>query len=87
MAMHLFGGAAALQVFTVLSVHHGIAPPTANLSQPDVPLPREALVGPAALPLPSAPRAALCSSFGFGGTNACLLLATHVPQAAHSGAA
>eukprot|EP00983_Pelagomonas_calceolata_P031558 989686-Pelagomonas_calceolata.AAC.7 len=34
------------------------------------------LVGVTAQPLPEGPKAALCNAFGFGGTNASLLLAT-----------
>ncbi len=73
---HLLGAAGAVEsAFTVLALHHGLAPPTCNLEQPDPPL-LPLLVGPRALPLPPGPRAALCNSFGFGGTNAAVLFAT-----------
>jgi len=57
-------------VISVLSIHNGMMPPTMNLDSPDegcdldyVPhKPRAAEV-----------RCALSNSFGFGGTNACLL--------------
>ena len=69
---HLLGAAGALEfVATLLALENGIAPPTINLRVPDpecdldyVPL--------AARPIPSA-RAALSSSFAFGGTNAVLV--------------
>lgn len=64
-----------LQVFTVLALAHSIAPPTANLEDPHPQL-LPGLVGKQAVPLPEGPKAALCNSFGFGGTNASLLLTT-----------
>jgi 3-oxoacyl-[acyl-carrier-protein] synthase II len=73
---HLLGAAGAVEAaFTVLALLHGAAPPTANLAAPEARL-AASLVrgGPAALP--PGPRAALTNSFGFGGTNACLALAT-----------
>ncbi len=70
---HLLGAAGAVEsLFTVLALHHGIAPPTVNLEEPD-PLLLPKLVGPQAVPLPPPPGAALCNSFGFGGTNAAVL--------------
>jgi 3-oxoacyl-[acyl-carrier-protein] synthase II len=73
---HLLGAAGAVEsAFTVLALHHGLAPPTCNLQlQESRLLPR--LVGPQAARLPPGPRAALCNSFGFGGTNAAVLFAT-----------
>jgi 3-oxoacyl-[acyl-carrier-protein] synthase II len=71
MTGHALGAAAGIEaVFTVLAVHHQIAPPTANLREQDarcdldyVPLvPRE-------IPI----RAAMSNAFGFGGTNATLV--------------
>jgi 3-oxoacyl-[acyl-carrier-protein] synthase II len=70
MTGHLLGAAGGIEaVFTVLAIRDQIAPPTANLTQPDpkcdldfAPL--------AARPMPI--RAALSNSFGFGGTNATL---------------
>ena len=71
MTGHLLGAAGAVEgVFSVLALHHGIIPPTINYENPDpacdldyVPnLARKANV-----------RIALSNSFGFGGTNACVI--------------
>lgn len=71
MTGHLLGAAGGVEaVFSVLTMHRGMIPPTINLEQPDpecdldyVPgRSREATV-----------RVALSNSFGFGGVNACLL--------------
>jgi 3-oxoacyl-[acyl-carrier-protein] synthase II len=66
MTGHLLGAAGAIEsVATVLTVHHGVVPPTINLEDPDDGLrldvprePREMTVG-----------AAINDSFGFGGHN------------------
>ncbi len=66
MTGHLLGAAGAIEsVATVLSIHHGVVPPTINLEDPDddlrVDVPREARemeIG-----------AAINDSFGFGGHN------------------
>lgn len=73
---HLLGAAGAVEaVFAALSVAEGWAPPTANLEDPgETPLGN--LVRGAAQRLPAGPRAVLSNSFGFGGTNAALVLAT-----------
>ncbi len=68
---HLLGAAGAVEaIFSVLSLRDQVAPPTLNLTEPDVGLeldlvPREAK--------PRAIRYALSNSFGFGGTNAALV--------------
>jgi 3-oxoacyl-[acyl-carrier-protein] synthase II len=71
MTGHLLGAAGGIEaIFSALAVHHQIAPPTANLRDPDpacdldyVPLTaREMRI-----------RAALSNSFGFGGTNGTLI--------------
>jgi 3-oxoacyl-[acyl-carrier-protein] synthase II len=71
MTGHLLGAAGGIEaVFSVLAIHHQVAPPTANLVNRDpacdldyVPLkPREMRI-----------RVALSNSFGFGGTNGTLI--------------
>ena len=69
---HLLGAAGSVEaIFSLLAVHHQIVPPTLNLDRPsegcDLDLvPHEARRREV--------RAALCNSFGFGGTNASLIL-------------
>ena len=74
---HVLGGAGGIEaVYTVLAIKHGIIPPTINYETPDpecdldyVPnVARRAEV-----------RAAMSNSFGFGGTNACLVLKAYEP--------
>jgi len=71
MTGHLLGAAGAVEgVFSALTLHHGTIPPTINYQNPDpacdldyVPnVARKANV-----------RIALSNSFGFGGTNACVI--------------
>ena len=71
MTGHLLGAAGAVEaIYSVLALHHGVLPPTINYQTPDpdcdldyVPNePRQAEI-----------RVALSNSFGFGGTNACIL--------------
>lgn len=90
---HMLGAAGAVEaLLTVLALHHGQVPPTANLARSEehatvesltqiqelaaqTPAGRRALAlvrGDAALGV--RPRVALTNSFGFGGTNAALLL-------------
>ena len=72
MTGHLLGGAGGLEAgISALAVHHQIVPPTVNLTEPDpecdldyVPHTKRAM------PITYA----LSNSFGFGGTNAALLL-------------
>ena len=72
MTGHLLGAAGGIEAaFSVLALHHGVVPPTINLDNPDegcdldyVPHhAREADI-----------RVAISNSFGFGGTNASLVL-------------
>lgn len=70
MTGHLLGAAGAIEsIATVLSVHHGVVPPTINLEDPDdglrVDVPSEARE----MSIP----AAICNSFGFGGHNAAVV--------------
>jgi 3-oxoacyl-[acyl-carrier-protein] synthase II len=67
MTGHLLGAAGAIEsIATVLTVHHGVVPPTINLDDPDdalrIDVPREARE----MPVP----VAINDSFGFGGHNA-----------------
>ena len=71
---HLLGAAGALElVATLLALERGLAPPTINLRVPDPECDLD-YVALAARPMPGA-RAALTSSFAFGGTNAVLACA------------
>ena len=72
MTGHLLGAAGAVEaIYSVLALHRGVLPPTINYETPDPDCdldyvsnqPREADI-----------RVALSNSFGFGGTNACILL-------------
>lgn len=75
---HLWGAAGAVEaIFCILTINHGIIPPTINYATQDpecdldyVPnVPREAEV-----------KIALSNSFGFGGANACLILSQFPSQ-------
>jgi len=78
MTGHLLGGAGGIEtVFTTLTVKHGIIPPTVNCDNPDeecdldyVPnVARETNV-----------KMAMTNSFGFGGTNATLIIGAFDPD-------
>jgi 3-oxoacyl-[acyl-carrier-protein] synthase II len=75
MTGHLLGGAGGIETaITALALHHDIAPPTINYTTPDPEcdldyVPNEAR----RMPI----RHALNNSFGFGGTNACVVLRKH----------
>jgi len=72
MTGHLLGGAGGVEaVFTALAVHHQTAPPTINLDSPSPECDLD-YVPHTARPMPI--RAAISNSFGFGGTNAVLVL-------------
>lgn len=77
---HTLGAAGALEAaFTVLAIRDGQAPPTGGLGTPDLELGLRHVLG-RAEPLPI--RAALSSSFGFGGTGTVLVF-THPDHARH----
>ncbi|KAK4430881.1 3-oxoacyl-[acyl-carrier-protein] synthase, mitochondrial [Sesamum alatum] len=72
---HLLGAAGAVEaLFSILAIHHGIAPLTLNLSKPDP------IFSGNFMPLSASKKmtikAALSNSFGFGGTNSSLLFAS-----------
>ena len=72
MTGHLLGGAGGIEtIFTALALRDGILPPTMNLMDPDDDCDLDYVPGAAR---PSPIRAAITNSFGFGGTNACLVL-------------
>ncbi|KLI63096.1 beta-ketoacyl-ACP synthase II [Aurantiacibacter marinus] len=70
---HLLGGAGAVEsIFCVLAIRDGIVPPTLNLHNPD-----DGTEGVDLVPLTAKKRevnAVLNNSFGFGGTNASLVM-------------
>ncbi|MET8129521.1 beta-ketoacyl-[acyl-carrier-protein] synthase family protein [Streptomyces sp. NPDC005065] len=70
---HLLGAAGAVEaIYTVLAVEHGVAPPTANLAtlDPEIDIKVATCLTPMKIDL------ALSNSFGFGGQNAVLAIAT-----------
>jgi len=79
---HLLGAAGGVEAAaTALALHHGVLPPTLNFERADDPERPDArwTCDPAMDYVPNRPRrrtveAALCNSFGFGGTNASLAL-------------
>jgi 3-oxoacyl-[acyl-carrier-protein] synthase II len=70
---HLLGAAGSVEaIFCLLAMRDGIVPPTINLDNPDVTTAMDLV------PLKAKKREvniALSNSFGFGGTNAALILA------------
>lgn len=71
MTGHLLGAAGGIEaVFSILTLHHGILPPTINLDHPDPDCDLDYVPNRAR---PAALNVALSNSFGFGGVNACLL--------------
>jgi 3-oxoacyl-[acyl-carrier-protein] synthase II len=70
---HLLGGAGAVEsIFCILAIRDQVVPPTLNLDDPD-----DDTVGVDLVPLVAKKRrvrAVLNNSFGFGGTNASLVM-------------
>ncbi|MFW5837843.1 MAG: beta-ketoacyl-[acyl-carrier-protein] synthase II, partial [Desulfovibrionaceae bacterium] len=68
---HLLGAAGGVEnVFTTLSLHHGVIPGTINLVNPDPECDLDYCPGG---PREKQAEIAISNSFGFGGTNACVL--------------
>lgn len=77
MTGHLLGGAGGVEaIFTVLTIKHGIIPPTINYETPDPECDLDYVPNQARR---AKVRAAMSSSFGFGGTNACLIFKAYEP--------
>ena len=73
---HLLGAAGAVEsIFSILAINNGVVPPTLNLDSPSPSCVGMDLVPHAAKE--RAVRVAMSNSFGFGGTNACLVLAAY----------
>jgi 3-oxoacyl-[acyl-carrier-protein] synthase II len=72
MTGHMLGGAGGIEsVFTALTVHHGVIPPTINLENPEPECDLDYVPNQAR---ERQVRAAVSNSFGFGGTNAVLVM-------------
>ncbi|MCI0661937.1 MAG: beta-ketoacyl-ACP synthase II [Acidobacteria bacterium] len=72
MTGHLLGGAGGLEAgITALAVHHQLLPPTINYETPDPECDLDYVVNQSR---PAKVRYALSNSFGFGGTNAALVI-------------
>jgi 3-oxoacyl-[acyl-carrier-protein] synthase II len=71
MTGHLLGAAGAIEgVFSVLALHHGMIPPTINYENPDPQCDLDYTPNHARK---ADIRVVLSNSFGFGGTNACMI--------------
>lgn len=77
MTGHLLGGAGGIEtVFSALAIHHGILPPTINLDNPGDECDLDYIPNVARK---AAVTYAMSNSFGFGGTNASLILKKYIP--------
>jgi 3-oxoacyl-[acyl-carrier-protein] synthase II len=75
MTGHLLGGAGGIEtVFTALTIHEGIIPPTINLDNPDRNCDLDYVPNTARK---TDVKLAMTNSFGFGGTNAALILSKY----------
>jgi 3-oxoacyl-[acyl-carrier-protein] synthase II len=71
MTGHLLGAAGAVEgVYSTLALHHGVIPPTINYETPDPSCNLDYVPNQAR---PANIKIALSNSFGFGGTNACVI--------------
>ena len=71
MTGHLLGAAGAIEgIYSVLALHHGVIPPTINYENPDPECDLDYVPNNARK---ANIHAALSNSFGFGGTNACVV--------------
>lgn len=78
MTGHLLGGAGGIEtVFSALSIHDGILPPTINLDHPDEGCDLDYVPNVARK---ANPEYVMTNSFGFGGTNATLILRRFHPS-------
>jgi 3-oxoacyl-[acyl-carrier-protein] synthase II len=72
MTGHMLGGAGGIEaVFTALTLHNGIIPPTVNLENPDPDCDLDYVPNTAR---EMAVKTAMSNSFGFGGTNAVIIM-------------
>jgi 3-oxoacyl-[acyl-carrier-protein] synthase II len=72
MTGHLLGAAGAVEgVFSALTLHHGVIPPTINYDNPDPQCDLDYVPNKARK---AGVKVVLSNSFGFGGTNACVIL-------------
>lgn len=72
MTGHMLGGAGGIEsVFSALALHHQVIPPTANLENPDLQCDLDYVPGNAR---ETSIRAVMSNSFGFGGTNAVIVM-------------
>lgn len=77
MTGHLLGGAGGIEtVFTALAIHDGIIPPTINLDNPDPECDLDYVPN---ISRKADLETAMTNSFGFGGTNAALVLKKYRP--------
>ena len=75
MTGHLLGGAGGIEtVFTALTIHKSYMPPTINYNHPDVECDLDVVPN---VGRKSKVKYAMTNSFGFGGTNACLILSEY----------
>ena len=78
MTGHLLGGAGGIEtVFTALTIYNGIIPPTINLDNPDRDCDLDYVPN---IARKTDVNTAMTNSFGFGGTNAVLILSKYRDQ-------